>query len=69
MHKTRTTGRLALAAAALVALTTLTGCGELTIRTWIKVIEAESTGSVKFDLPNANPFPLNASRAASSRRS
>jgi len=58
MHMTRTTGRLALAAAAGLALTTLTGCGELTIRTWIKVIEAESTGSLKFDFPNAKPFPL-----------
>jgi hypothetical protein len=57
MGKT-TTGRLALAAAALLALTTLTGCGELTIRTWIKVIENESTGFVKFDFPNAQPFPF-----------
>lgn len=51
-------GRLGVAAAALLALTTLTGCGELTIRTWIKVIEAESTGSVRFDIPNSNPFIL-----------
>jgi hypothetical protein len=58
MRKTGMTGRLTLAAAALVALTTLTGCGELTIRTWIKVVESESSGSVKLDFPNANPFPL-----------
>jgi hypothetical protein len=56
--RTTDKGRLGLAAAALVALTTLTGCGELTIRTWIKVIEAESTGSVRFDTPNAQPFVL-----------
>ena len=47
MQKTRTMGRLGLAAAALVALTTLTGCGELTIRTWVKVIESDSTGFVQ----------------------
>jgi hypothetical protein len=45
--ETRKTGRLGLAAAALVALGTLTGCGELTIRTWVKVIEADSTGFVQ----------------------
>jgi hypothetical protein len=58
MRTTDTKGRLGLAAAVLMALTTLTGCGELTIRTWIKVIESESTGSVRFDLPNTNPFIL-----------
>lgn len=52
---TRTTGRLTLAAAALLALTMLTGCGELTIRTWVKVIEAESTGFVRI---GAGEFPF-----------
>jgi len=47
MRKAETRARLTLAAAALVALTTLTGCGELTIRTWVKVIESDSTGFVQ----------------------
>jgi hypothetical protein len=58
MRTTDTKGRLGLATAALLALTSLTGCGELTIRTWIKVIESESTGSVRFNLPNARPFVM-----------
>jgi hypothetical protein len=56
MIETRTTGRLALAAGALLALTTLTGCGDLTIRTWVKVIEAESSGSIRFFSPTNPPF-------------
>jgi hypothetical protein len=50
--------RIALAGAALTALMALTGCGELTIRTWVKVIESDSTGSVRFDIPNSNPLVL-----------
>jgi hypothetical protein len=45
--RTRTTGPGLRAALAALALASLTGCGELTIRTWVKVIEAASTGSVK----------------------
>jgi hypothetical protein len=56
MNRTKTTGRLALAAGALLALTTLTGCGDLTIRTWVKVIESESSGTIRFFRPDANPF-------------
>ena len=58
MGKTHSMRRVALAAAGLTALLGLTACGELTIRTWIKVIESDSTGSVRFDLPNARPFVL-----------
>jgi hypothetical protein len=50
--------RIAWAGLALAALTGLTGCGELTIRTWVKVIEADSTGYVLLDLPGSQPLPL-----------
>jgi hypothetical protein len=47
MEKTGAVRRIAWIGAGLVALLGLTGCGELTIRTWVKVIEADSTGFVK----------------------
>jgi hypothetical protein len=55
MKKMGTLQRLALAGTALMALTTLTACGDLTIRTWVKVIENDSTGSVRFDIPSQPP--------------
>ena len=58
MKKMGTMRQTALAGAALAALTCLTACGELTIRTWVKVIENDSTGSVTFDLPNSQPLVL-----------
>jgi hypothetical protein len=47
-----------LAAALGLLLLGATGCGPLTIRTWITVNEATSTGFVQLDPPNGNPFPL-----------
>jgi len=58
MKKMGTMPRTALAGLALLALTSLTACGQLTIRTWVKVIENDSTGSVTFDLPKAKPLVL-----------
>lgn len=56
MTGTRSTGRLARAAGALLALLALTGCGDLTIRTWVKVVEDQSTGEVRFFSPTNPPF-------------
>jgi hypothetical protein len=53
-----TLGRHARSAALGAALLVATGCGPLTIRTWITVDEAASTGFVQLDPPNGNPFPL-----------
>jgi len=47
MRERRGMRRITLIGAALAALTGLTGCGELTIRTWVKVIENDSTGFVQ----------------------
>jgi len=57
MGKTHSLLRIVFAAAGLAALLGLTGCGELTIRTWVKVIEAESTGSVQ--IAGGRPLVLN----------
>jgi hypothetical protein len=43
-----------VSASALLA----TGCGNLTIRTWIKVIEDQSTGSLSSDVLGGVPIPL-----------
>ena len=43
-----------VAASALMA----TGCGNLTIRSWIKVIEDQSSGSLQSDLLGGPPMPL-----------
>jgi hypothetical protein len=40
-----------------LALST-TACGQLTIRTWVQVIEAESTGSVNVPVLNPTPYPV-----------
>ncbi|MGH9888824.1 MAG: hypothetical protein ACREBE_25050, partial [bacterium] len=40
-----------------LALST-TACGQLTIRTWVQVIEAESTGSVFAAALNPDPYPV-----------
>ncbi len=58
MKKMGTMRRMALAGAALLALTCLTACGELTIRTWVKVVENDSTGSVQLDFPGVEPWVL-----------
>jgi hypothetical protein len=45
---------IALAAVLMIG----TGCGRLTIRTWIKVVEADSSGFVRSDLLGPDPLPF-----------
>jgi hypothetical protein len=47
-----------LAAALGLLMLGATGCGELTIRTWITVDEAASSGFVQLSPPDGDPFPL-----------
>ncbi len=47
----------ALTAAGLFAVLS-SGCGRLTIRTWVKVVEAESSGSVNIDFGGPRVLPL-----------
>jgi hypothetical protein len=48
---------LLLVACALASLVG-TGCGKLTIRTWVQVIEAESDGSIFAPTLNPEPYPV-----------
>jgi hypothetical protein len=52
-------GQQWLAALIGTLIFTATGCGELTIRTWITVDEAQSGGFVQLDPPNGDPRPVN----------
>jgi hypothetical protein len=45
---------LVLGASALLA----TGCGKLTIESWVKVVQAQSTGSLQSDLLGTAPVPI-----------
>jgi len=53
-HRMRVLG-LVLGAAALMA----TGCGKLTIQSWVKVVTAQSSGSIVSDLIGPNGVPIN----------
>ena len=50
--------RRGLLAIGLLACLVGTGCGKLTIRTWIQVIEDESSGSISAPTLNPVPYPV-----------
>src|SRR5262245_23875688 len=52
-------GRAGQALALVALLLGATACGPLTIRTWITVDEAHSSGFVQLSPPDGDPFPLN----------
>jgi len=52
-HRMRVLG-LVLGASALLA----TGCGKLTIQSWVKVVTAQSSGTLQSDLLGPDPIPV-----------